>query len=128
MDEKSLSLALSEFSSSATIYSYEHQQCLVTYTEGIKFLQDETSCLWLIDEIADRQTLEFRHQNIWQSWQLDVFNINSSHASAQLIYHTSDSSPSVARHLKYCDFPLPSITIWLEVMTDRVVMYLPNEY
>jgi hypothetical protein len=128
MDEKSLTLTLSAFSSSATIYSYEHQQCLVTYTEGIKFLQDETSCLWLIDAIADYQTLEFRQQNTWQSWQLDVFNINSSHSSAEISYHTNNGSPSVARYLKYCDFPLPSLTIWLEVMTDRVVMYLPNEY
>jgi hypothetical protein len=130
MDTKSLSLrlALASFAGSENIFSYNHERCLVTYTEGIKYLQDETNCLWLMDEIASCQTIEFRQQNILQVWQLTVFDFGLGHSSALLIFQTDGNSIPLVRSMRKCDFPLANLTIWVEVFAERIFMYLPSEY
>jgi hypothetical protein len=130
MDTQSQSLgtALAGFTGSENIFSSNHERCLVIYTEGIKYLQDETNFLWPIDEIANCQTIEFRQQNIFQVWQLTVFDFGLGHSSALLICQTDGNSIPLVRSMRKCDFPLTNLTIWVEVFADRIFIYLPSEY
>ncbi len=128
MDTHSIAITLAAFTSSQTIYSYNHQNCLVTYSEGIKFLQDNTNCSWLIDEIASYQTPEFCNKNTWQCWQINIIDFKSENCLVILTCGINSRNLLISKNIEGDDFPLPYLSIWVETFPNRIFMYLPSEY
>lgn len=128
MNTHSIVIALAAFISSENIYSYNHQNCLVTYSEGIKFIQDRANCLWLIDEIASYQTPEFRDRNTWQCWQITIIDFKSESNSLILTCGINSRNLVVSKNIESHDFSLPYLSVWVETFVDRVFIYLPSEY
>lgn len=96
----------------------------VTYTDGIKCLQEIADCYWLIDAIASYQTSEFKSVDYLQFWHLSV---NLEEKSALLNCDDGNGNIRLSQPIEYTDFPLPEIKIWVDV-SNEVFMMLPSEY
>jgi hypothetical protein len=97
---------------------------LIYYTDGIKWLQENANCYWLTDLIASYQTTAFKKANDRQFWKLVVTD-----SSAVITCDDGDGNISVTQAIEYTDFPLPSLSIWVEIQEEgRIFIYLPSEY
>jgi hypothetical protein len=114
---------LSAFYGNGDLY-HRSTPILVYYTDGIKWLQENANCYWLIDLIASYQTTEFKKVNDRQFWKLVVTD-----NSAVITCDDGDGNVSVTQPIEYTDFPLPSLSIWVEIQEEgRIFIYLPSEY
>jgi hypothetical protein len=123
MTPEELQSQLSAFYGSKNSYQ-RSTPILIYYTDGIKWLQENANCYWLIDLIASYQTTEFKKANDRQFWKLVVID-----SSTVITCDDGDGNISVTQSIDYTDFLLPSLSIWLEIQEEgRTFIYLPSEY
>jgi hypothetical protein len=122
IDTATLKSKLSQFNGSEKIYHRIAFPIRVHYTEGIKYLQEQCECFWLVDAIASYQTRSFRLENEFQSWKLIVED-----NSAVLTGDDGNGNILITQEIPYTDFPLPEIRIWVTT-ADGVFLYLPSEH
>ncbi|BAZ37555.1 hypothetical protein NIES4101_34780 [Calothrix sp. NIES-4101] len=111
--------ALDQFTGSTIIYKH---WLGLKYTEGIKYLADETNCYWLIDAIFSHQTEQLlSNQNLreFQIWHLRVNN-----KSGILICEWDTNQEVLRQNIEYTDFALKHIKLYLV----ETVLMLPSEY
>jgi hypothetical protein len=122
MTPEELQSQLANFYGSENLY-HRSTPILVYYTDGIKWLQTNLNCYWLIDLIASYQTTEFKQANDRQFWKLLVAD-----NLAVITCDDGNENISVTQSIEYTDFPLPCLSIWVEIQEEsRVFIYLPSE-
>jgi hypothetical protein len=99
----------------------------LVFTDGIEQLREDADCHWLVDAIASHQ-VKHKHRP-FQVWELEVKPDNS----AVLTMKEDTGWPVLVRQeIKYTDFPLSEITLWVEEgYVDGgscPVLLLPNEH
>jgi hypothetical protein len=123
MTPQELESGLASFCGSENLY-HRSTPILIYYTYGIKWLQENANCYWLIDLIASYQTTEFKQANDRQFWKLVVTD-----KSAVITCDDGNGNISVTQLSEHTDFPLPCLSIWVEIQEEnRVFIYLPSEY
>jgi hypothetical protein len=123
MTSEELQSQLAGFYGSENSY-YRSTPILIYYTDGIKWLQKNANCYWLTNLIASYQTTEFKKANNRQFWKLVVTD-----SSAILTCDDGNGNISITRSIEYTDFPLPNLSIWVEIQEEgRIFIYLPSEY
>lgn len=90
------------------------------YTEGVKYLAQAANCYWLLDYIFSSQHLKTLQQCPFQVWKLKV----TENQAAKLFVEDGNSNLVKSFNLKYTDFPLEQIDLWL---VDNILL-LPSEY
>jgi len=92
----------------------------INYTDGVRFLVNNTESHWLIDLITSYQAIKEIRQLDFQVYKLIV----NKDKTAQI--EVSDGNYNVIRteEISYTDFPLDEITLWY---TGGVIV-LPSEY
>lgn len=90
------------------------------YTEGVKYLVENTGAYWLTEYIFSNQSKKSLMNEHFQAWKLQVHKDNSA------IINVEDGNHNkLARfRIPFTDFPLPKIDLWL----IGHVLILPNEY
>jgi hypothetical protein len=124
MTPEQLAAALEHFTGSESSYFRMAGGVKVNYSEGVKFIQKEVNCYWLIDAIASYQTTEFKSKDYRQFWKLSVDLLS---CEGTLTCDDGNGNISVAEKIEYTDFPLQQIAIWI-VIEDEIFMYLPSEH
>jgi hypothetical protein len=101
---------------------YRHWSKRFIYTEGVKFLAENTNSYWLLDAIASYQP-HIKNQRLkeFQIWQLEKHSDNSATLTC---IEDSDIPPAIKQEIEYTDFPLQKVKIYL---TNQVLI-LPSEY
>jgi hypothetical protein len=123
MTPQELQTQLAGFYGSENLY-HRSTPIVIYYTDGIKWLQENADCYWLTDLIASYQTTTFRKANERQFWKLVVTD-----NSAVITCDDGDGNISVTQSIDYTDFPLPTLSIWVEIQSNgRIFIYLPSEY
>ena len=90
-------------------------------TDGAKAVADECQAYWLMDAIASHQSPKLEAKcDGFQSWKLTV----NPDKSAVLECDDGNHNIVARQEIEYTDFPLPSITLWVE----GVVILLPSEH
>lgn len=81
-------------------------------TDGVAWLCQNAECFWLIDEIARAQRLPVIRKNkalqSIQFWRLTVAD-----SKGVLVCCEDEGKPVYEKEIKYTDFPLPEIDIWV---------------
>ncbi len=123
MTPQELQNQLAAFYGSENLY-HRSTPIVIYYTDGIKWLQENADCYWLTDLIASYQTTTFKEANERQFWKLVVTD-----NSAVITCDDGDGNISVTQSIDYTDFPLPSLSIWVNIQSNgRIFIYLPSEY
>ncbi len=101
---------------------YTHWTGCFTYTDGVKYLADGAGAAWLIDLIASHQKHRLvAHQ--FQIWTLTVDDSKLPMAVAEC-RADKDAPVLVRQRIRYTDFPLPGIKLWLV----KGCLMLPSKY
>lgn len=95
----------------------------ITYTDGVKYLQDKLAAFWLTDAIASYQSKEFKEQYEFQVWKLTVSDENTGILTAT---DGNDENAIVTQEIEYTDFPLSEIVIFVSIEPE-IFMFLPSE-
>jgi hypothetical protein len=123
MTPQELESELASFCGSENLY-HRSTPILVYYTDGIKWLQANLNCYWLIDLIASYQTKKFKQANDRQFWKLVVTD-----KLAVITCDDGNGNISVTQSIEHTNFLLPCLSIWVEIQEeDRIFIYLPSEY
>jgi hypothetical protein len=123
MTPEELQSQLAEFYGSENLY-HRSTPIVIYYTDGIKWLQENVDCYWLMDLIASYQTTKFKKANERQFWKVLVTD-----NSAVITCDDGNGNISVTQSIDYTDFPLPSLSIWVQIQEEgRIFIYLPSEY
>jgi hypothetical protein len=110
---------LSQFTGSETWYRHGINRNILL-TDGAKYVADECSAYWLLDEIAllNKFNRKIRMEE-FQVWTLKV----ADH-KATLTCGDGNKNVVFSKKINFTDFPLPEITLWC---TGNTIM-LPSEY
>ncbi len=95
----------------------------ITYTDGVKYLQDKLAAFWLTDAIASYQSKQFKEQYEFQVWKLTVAEDNTGILTAT---DGNDDRTIVTQEIEYTDFPLAEIVIFVRIEPE-IFMFLPSE-
>jgi hypothetical protein len=95
----------------------------ITYTDGVKYLQDKLAAFWLTDAIASYQSKQFKEQYEFQVWKLTVAEDNTGILTA---IDGNDDNAIVTQVIEYTDFPLSEIVIFVSIEPE-IFMFLPSE-
>lgn len=89
------------------------------YTDGVKYLAEQTNCYWLLDYIFNNQIDGKIQGQDFQNWIIHVTG-----SSAVIV--VQDSDHNLLRNFKvpFTNFPLEDFSLWF---TDGVLL-LPSEY
>ncbi|WP_412476619.1 DUF6876 family protein [Flavobacterium sp. TBRC 19031] len=93
----------------------------VLYTDGIKFLAEQSGAYWLIDEIAFNQNIKSVTAQEFQVWKLKV---DLEKSQAVLTCDDGNNNIVYKKHIQYTDFPLDEICIYF---VNNVIL-LTSEY
>jgi hypothetical protein len=94
------------------------------YTEGVRFLAENAECYWLIDVIDSHQP-DLRKSTELADFQVWELVVNPDDRTSVVTCRAdSGRSPAVTQRIPWSDFPLPSITLWVE----GGVLLLPSEH
>ena len=125
MNPTNLQAQLAQFTGSRTFTRHGLARSMVM-TEGVIFLADAASAHWLTDAIASYIHDPRSRREAFQVWHLVV---DPSDRSAGLaMTDGNDPVPIVAQDIRYTDFPLNEITLWLVADGRYRVLMLPSEY
>ncbi|WGV29143.1 DUF6876 family protein [Halotia branconii] len=110
---------LEQFTGSSVVY--RHWLGVLRYTEGVKYLAESTQCYWLLDAIGSYQGQLQSNPELrdFQIWHLIV-----QEKTATLICGEDTDKEVLRQQIKYTDFPLPEIKLYLA----QKVLMLPSEY
>jgi hypothetical protein len=95
----------------------------ITYTDGVKYLQDKLAAFWLTDAIASYQSKQFKEQYEFQVWKLTVAEDNTGILTAS---DGNDDRAIVRQEIEYTDFPLSEIVIFVSIESE-IFIFLPSE-
>jgi hypothetical protein len=103
----------------------------ITYTDGVKYLQDKLAAFWLTDAIASYQSKQFKEQYEFQVWKLTVTEDNTGILTAtdgndDNAIVTQESVAGYPPSIEYTDFPLSKIVVFVNTDPD-IFMFLPSE-
>lgn len=111
---------LHQFTGSESWYRHGINRKML-YTDGVKYVADVGGAYWLLDEIAITNLLESSvRAEEFQVWTLQR---NTGSSGAFLTCEDGNDNPVFSSPISFTDFPLDSITIWVENNT----MMLPSE-
>jgi hypothetical protein len=91
------------------------------YTEGIRHLARAAEAYWLVDAIASWQSHVRAIEPEFQVWELVVHENRHAELAAR---QDSGMEPIVSQKIEYTDFPMKSITLYVE----NGVLLLPSEH
>lgn len=94
----------------------------ILLTDGCKFVRDRLNACWLFDAILSYQRDLQAKQVRFQIWELKQLRKDLSWLLT--CRENKDSKPIVTQSIKYSDFPIEEIKIWL---INKVAL-LPSEY
>ena len=99
---------------------YRHWTGTLIFTPGVQHLVERAGAFWLIDLVASWQTDPKVRREPFQVWELKVKPDHTAVAAA------TDGNGNVlaSQTIEFTDFPLPSISLWLEDGT----LLLPAEH
>lgn len=97
-----------------------------TYTDGVKFLAENTDCFWLLDIIASYQPEKKFRDEEFQVWRLVRF-ADDPHKATVFADDGNDNTLGT-QILEYTDFPLSEIKLYLAGVGTQKVLMLPSEY
>jgi hypothetical protein len=118
--EKSLRASdLAQFTGSEHWYRHPLSNT-ITYTDGARHVAATGGADWLLDAIVSHQLDPHVRRKSFQSWTLKV----APDRSARLVCADGSGKLVVTQAIRFTDFPLPEITLWLK---DDVI-FLPSEY
>lgn len=95
----------------------------VVYTDGMKYLADETAAHWFIDKIAALQLLPKIKKEHFQVWKLKVAD-----EKGKLTVEDGNGHRVYSEDIQYTDFPLAHIDVWAVNDGEITVIMLPSEY
>jgi len=104
---------------------YKHWANSMLYTDGIKTLQDEAMCGWLIDAIASYQG---DRRVVGVPFQLWVLKVEKDKSASLTMRQDSDTPILIEQKFDYTDFPLEEMKLYLIDDGENKVLILPNEY
>lgn len=119
MEQRRLELNLGQFIGTENYYRHGLLKNF-RYTDGIKYLADETGSYWLVDVVASYQ---LKHRN--KPFQLWKIKVNKDDNSA-VVTAKEDIGlrPFVRQKIRYTDFPLEEFEFYV---ADGVIL-LKSEY
>jgi hypothetical protein len=113
---------------------------LVTVTEGVQYLAEQTDSFWLIDAVGSYQPQCRQDKSLvyFQLWILSVpkvegereypfLNPQPGHDALLTCWYDTPEpgqTPPISQHLAYTDFPLPEMRLYC----CNGVLMLPTEY
>jgi len=101
---------------------FKHWTNLVTYTDGIKYLAEETKSYWLIDLVASYQIKQKIREIPFQLWTIEV-NLKDNTGKVTM-KEDSDQPIIISQKLPYTDFPIEELQFYV---CDGVIL-LKTEY
>jgi hypothetical protein len=104
-----------------TTQYFRHWLGGLIYTDGVQHLAERAGAYWLIDAIASWQPQASRAKEEFQHWELNVHDDRSADLTAR---RDSGEPTIVHQKIEYTDFPLKTITLYLE----GNVLLLPTEH
>jgi hypothetical protein len=110
---------LKQFTGSTILYKH---WLGLKYTDGIKYLAEETSCYWLLDAIFSHQTKQFLSNPNLQEFQ--IWHLRVENNSGVLICEWDTNQEVLRQEIEYTDFSLKQIKLYL----IETVLMLPSEY
>lgn len=90
------------------------------YTDGIKYLAEETGAYWLLDYIFSSQPHGNLRGEEFQVWKIKV----NQDDSATIIVEDGNDIVLTTFTIDFTDFPLKEFDLWL---IDKILI-LPSEY
>lgn len=111
--------ALAHFTGSETFTRHGLMPSIIM-TEGVVFLAQTAGAHWLTDIVVSYQTQEKVRAEEFQVWKL-VWNGKGGCVVTMSDGNTDDAI--IRQDVEFTDFPLPTITLWLENNT----LMLPSE-
>ena len=115
-------VVLNNFTGSQCFYKHAIVNT-VTYTEGVKFVDEAGRAYWLIDDIAiaiAQGELPVA-KNEFQVWTLTV---NPDHSAILICQDGNNDKPVHSIQYSYTDFPMEQITLYF--YNDTI--FLPTEW
>ena len=103
-------------------FNYYRDAMNIFHTDGVAYLAEKAGAYWLIDAIISHQTNKQVRNEEFQVWTLHVASTpeypTEKHIAAILICTDGDKGDGekelVRQNIKYTDFPLDKITLYLE--------------
>jgi hypothetical protein len=111
---------------SGTDNYYKHSLNIV-YTDGVKYVAEETGAYWLIDAIASYETQKFRQSEQFQVWRLLPTHTDKCPNKAVLICEDGNDGELKRQTIPFTDFPFDALPGPTFYFTNDVLM-LPSEY
>ncbi len=90
-----------------------------TYTDGVKYLAEQTNCYWLLDYIFSNQIDEKIQGQAFQNW---IIHVTSN--SAVIVVEDGDNQLLRNFRIPFTNFPLDEFSLWFTNNT----LILPSEY
>jgi len=100
---------------------YKHWLGKVLFTDGAKFVADQTGAYWLVDEIAINQTRPKVRAEEFQMW---ILRVDLEHKRGTLTCDDGNGNVVFSKRIEYTDFPLAEIKFYFTGGT----LLLPTEY
>ena len=105
---------------SPAIYRYRHWTSKLIFTPGVQHLAERAGAFWLIDLVASWQIDPKVRREPFQVWELKV----KPDQTAVAVATDGNDNVLASQTIEFPDFPLPSISLWLEDGT----LLLPGEH
>jgi len=91
-------------------------------TDGCNFIREHCNAYWLFDAILSYQSEKILRNVFFQVWELR--QLRNDLSWVLVCRQDSDKKPLITQAIKFSDFPLEEIKIWV---IDNVAI-LPSEY
>lgn len=112
--------SLKQFTGSETFTRHGLNRDMV-YTEGVAYVMEVGHAYWLVDDIAIFNMCNgFVRREPFQVWKLTK---NANGCGAKLVCEDGNKNKVFQENIKFTDFPLQTITLWVENST----IMLPSE-
>ena len=108
-----------------TEHYYKHCAGKMVYTDGIKTLQEDGQCGWLIDAIASYQG---DRRVVGVPFQLWTLLVDGDRHGILTMREDSDRPAIIEQKFDYTDFPFPEYKLYLIDDGENKVLILPSEY
>ncbi len=116
---RQIATELKQFTGSTTLYKH---WLGLKYTDGIKYLAEETSCYWLLDAIFSHQTKQFLSNPKLREFQ--IWHLRVENNSGILICEWDSNQEVLRQEIEYTDFPLSHIKLYVV----EEILILKSEY
>ncbi len=96
----------------------------VIYTEGVKFLNDN-SAAWLVDAVISH--VAHTRKVAQEDFVVATLKVNLEKKSAVLIFDDGNDNVLAKQEIEYTDFPLPEIVFYVESNGEGKTMMLTSK-